>query len=115
MVEIKNTSSGEKVASLLIKWTPRAAAVAIGGYYGLGLAYEFGWMVLIDKVAIYIIKNFFGTVGVGAIMPTAQWYSAWAARFVIGIGTGFLYDGCEKIAFKCWEKISEARPYLSWG
>ena len=49
----------ETMASFLIKWTPRATVVLVGGYYGLGIAYERGWMALIDKVAIQALKYFF--------------------------------------------------------
>lgn len=80
------------VRSFLVKWTPRAAAVLIGSYYGLGIAYDLGLMALIDKVAIQILKHWVGYAGVGALMPTVQWYSALSVRIVLGVGAGFLYD-----------------------
>ncbi len=86
----------EQMSDFFIKWTPRVIAVGIGGYYGLGIAYELGIMALIDKVAIQIIGHFFGYAGIGALMPTVQWYSAWGVRIVIGLGAGFLYDLAEK-------------------
>jgi hypothetical protein len=91
-------SSPENVKSFLIKWTPRALAVAIGGYYGLGIAYELGLMAVIDKIAIAIFKHSVGYVGIGAAMPTFQWYSAWAIRISIGLGVGGLYDLTERAA-----------------
>ena len=86
----------EPISSFLIRWTPRALAVAIGGYYGLGIAYEMGLMALIDSVAIQIIKHFCGYAGIGALMPTVQWYSALGARLAIGLGAGILYDVAER-------------------
>ena len=83
---------------LLIKWAPRVIAVAIGGYYGLGIAYELGLMALIDQIAIPILKHFFGYAGVGAFMPTVQWYAAWGMRVTIGLAAGFIYDRMAKSA-----------------
>ena len=54
--------------SIVVKWTPRVLAVAIGSYYGLGLAYELGLMALIDTIAIKIVKHYFGYGGIGALM-----------------------------------------------
>ncbi|MGB7978146.1 MAG: hypothetical protein WCF19_03170 [Chlamydiales bacterium] len=85
-----------ELRSFLKQWTPRLIAVAIGGYYGLGVAYDLGLMALIDKVAICVIKHYFGYGGIGALMPTVQWYSAWAARFAIGLTAGVLYDLIER-------------------
>ena len=82
--------------TFLIKWTPRAAAALIGGYYGLGIAYDLGLMALIDKVAIQILKHWVGYAGVGALMPTVQWYSAWSVRIVLGVGAELIYDLFEK-------------------
>ncbi|MBX7067140.1 MAG: hypothetical protein K1X28_07910 [Parachlamydiales bacterium] len=93
--------SATPVTDFLLKWTPRAVAVAIGGYYGLGIAYEMGLMAAIDQFAIQVIKNFGGYVGIGALMPTVQWYSAWAVRIVMGIASGILYDLAER-AVQCF-------------
>lgn len=85
-------STREKTVSFLATWGPRAIAVAVGGYYGLGLAYEWGLMALIDRAAIPLIKHVGGYAAVGAAMPTFQWYSAWAVRFAFGLLTAGLYD-----------------------
>lgn len=86
------------IKEFIIKWTPRAAAVAIGGYYGLGIAYEWGLMASIDQFAIQVIKHFAGYAGVGALMPTAQWYAALGVRVTIGIVAGVIYDLTERAA-----------------
>lgn len=109
MITVSPQSNSEKVAEFVVKWTPRAIAVAIGGYYGLGIAYEMGLMALVDQVAIQVIKHFVGYAGVGALMPTAQWYSAWAARIAIGLVAGLLYDLTEKGIKACWAWATEQR------
>jgi hypothetical protein len=103
-------SNSEKVTTFVITWAPRAIAVAVGGYYGLGIAYDLGLMALIDQVAIEAIKHVLGYAGIGALMPTVQWYSAWAARILFGILAGVLYDLTEKVVKACWERFSENRP-----
>lgn len=103
MTAVSTQTTTEKVTDFLTTWTPRAIAVVVGGYYGLGIAYELGLMTLIDQVAIQVIKHFFGYAGIGALMPTVQWYSAWAARIVIGLTTGLLYDLAERCAKSCLE------------
>jgi hypothetical protein len=86
--------------AFFIKWVPRAIVATVGAYYGLGLAYAWGIMAVVDKVAIGTIKYFAGYVGIGKFMPLFQWYAAWGVRFVSGIVFERLYDLCEKIA-KC--------------
>ena len=104
----------EQVSDFFIKWTPRAIAVAVGGYYGLGIAYELGLMALIDKIAIQIIGHFLGYAGIGALMPTVQWYSAWGVRIGIGLGAGLLYDLAERSAhcFYLWFTSPEQGPEI---
>lgn len=97
-IAVEKPSSNEGVKTFVIKWTPRVIAVAIGGYYGLGIAYELGLMALIDRVAIQIIKHFLGYAGVGALMPTVQWYAAWGTRITMGFAVGLIYDLVEKSA-----------------
>jgi hypothetical protein len=108
-------SNSEQVTTFVVKWAPRAIAVAIGGYYGLGIAYEMGLMALVDQVAIQVIKHFMGYAGIGALMPTVQWYSAWGARIVFGVVSGVLYDLIEKGVKTCWDRFSESRPICAWG
>jgi len=86
----------QSLISFLKKWTPRAIAVGIGGYYGLGIAYEAGVMALIDQIAIQTIKHYLGYAGVGALMPTVQWHAAWSVRIVIGLIAGAIYDVVER-------------------
>lgn len=88
------------ITDFFVKWTPRAIAATVGGYYGLGIAYELGLMALIDQVAIQILKNIFGYAGIGALMPTVQWYTASGVQVIIALGSGLLYDLAEKCA-KC--------------
>ena len=104
MTTISTQTTTEKITGFLFTWTPRAIAVAVGGYYGLGIAYELGLMAMIDRIAIQIIKHFFGYAGIGALMPTVQWYSAWAARIAIGLATGLLYDLAERCAKRCFKQ-----------
>ncbi len=103
-------SNTEKVAAFIGKWGPRTIAVAVGGYYGLGVAYELGVMALIDQVAIQVIKNVLGYAGIGALMPTVQWYSAWAARIAFGAALGVAYDLTEKGVKACWDQSYGNRP-----
>ncbi len=98
-----------------MKWTPRAISVAIGGYYGLGIAYDFGLMALIDKIAIQVIKHFSGYAGIGALMPSVQWHAAWAVRVVIGISAGALYDIIERCMKVCYAKFQAVENYFSRG
>lgn len=95
------------VVPFLVKWTPRAVAVAVGGYYGLGIiGYDLGLLAIIDKIAIQILKHLVGYAGVGAYMPTVQWYAAWGIRVTIGLGAGFIYDVCEKAVLSCYRRAS---------
>lgn len=86
------------VKPFLITWAPRALAILVGGYYGLGLAYSCGLMAAIDKLAIAIIQQQVGYIGLGAIMPTFQWYAAWSARITFSALFALLYDTIERIA-----------------
>jgi len=97
------------------KWTPRVISVLIGGYYGLGIAYEVGLMALIDQVAIQVIKHFSGYAGLGALMPTVQWHAAWIVRGLFGVCAGVLYDTVEK-GVKVWcRKFPSLPDYFSRG
>ena len=80
-----------------ITWTPRAIVSGLAGYYCLGIAYGIGIMAKIDGVAIPILRSSVGYAGIGAFMPTFQWYSAWAVRIVASIAAGILYDLIERI------------------
>jgi hypothetical protein len=93
----QNNWSFENTARFLVKWTPRAIAVGLGAYYGLGVAYGIGLMALIDKVAILILKRWVGYVGVGAAMPTFQWYASIIVRGGMALIAGALYDGGERL------------------
>lgn len=67
----------DQAGRFLMTWTPRVIVAAIAGYYSLGIAYEMGIMAAIDQVAISVLKDSVGYAGLGAVMPTFQWYSAW--------------------------------------
>ncbi len=107
MTTITRTPSSGGTTAFLFKWTPRAIAVAIGGYYGLGIAYECGLMALIDQVAIQVIKHFAGYAGIGAFMPTVQWYAALGARITIGLCVGVIYDLVERSLFYLGRRCHE--------
>lgn len=72
--------------------------IGFAGYYGLGLAYQWGLMALIDKVAIAILSNTTGTAGVGVFMPVFQWYAAWGVRFAYALGAELIYERVERVA-----------------
>ena len=101
------TVSETPITDFFVKWTPRAIAASIGGYYGLGIAYEWGLMAQIDQVAIQILKNTFGYAGIGDLMPTVQWYTASAMQVIIAIGSGFLYDLAERSAKYAYAQMNQ--------
>lgn len=107
-----NLSPSEKITTFLIKWTPRAVVVLVAGYYGLGIAYEYGLMALVDKVSMQGLKYFFGYAGIGALMPTAQWYSAMGVRVMIGCSVGVVYDLAEKSLKYGWNRYYEPKAIL---
>lgn len=96
---IKPTQSNffYSAAHFALKWTPRIIFVGIGGYYSLGVAYQFGIMAAIDKVAIKVLKHWVGYAGIGAVMPTFQSRAAWVVRGVSAAGAGLIYDSTERI------------------
>ncbi|EKE07902.1 MAG: hypothetical protein ACD_17C00467G0002 [uncultured bacterium] len=96
-------------AEALIQWTPRAIAVSLGAYYGLGMAYDFGLMAIVDQVAIRVIKHFSGYIGVGALMPTVQWYAAWTARILFAVGAGIVYECAERFVCCLASKMQKVR------
>jgi len=85
----------KRAKGLILKWGPRTVSALIGGYYGLGIAYDLGIMAAIDKIAILILKRFVGYVGIGVFMPTIQWYSACAVRTLSALSTSLLYNTAE--------------------
>jgi len=97
--------SPEKVKQFIFKWTPRAIAAAVGGYYALGVAYHLGLMALIDRVAIAALRQVVGYAGIGAIMPTFQWYAAWGVRIAAAAGAGLIYDVVEKAVSRCYRGL----------
>lgn len=80
-----------------IKWAPRVFVATLAGYYGLGIAYASGLMAEIDRIAIKILRHFYGYLGIGAVMPIFQWYAAWAMRISIGLVAGLAYDLIERV------------------
>ena len=89
----------------VLKWTPRAIIAGLAGYYSLGIAYDKGLMAAIDRIAIYIFRHTFGFVGMGAFMPSFQWYSAWAVRIVAAFAAGILYDLAERVAIAAYRNL----------
>lgn len=94
----------DRAMTIAFRWTPRAIMAGLGGYYSLGIAYDYGLMASIDRVAIAVFRKTMGHVGMGAFMPTFQWYSAWAVRFSAAVTAGLLYDLAERgiiAAYSC--------------
>lgn len=98
---------GSQVSRFLLKWTPRVLVAALAGYYCLGVAYSWGVMAAIDRVAISALRSTVGYAGVGAAMPTFQWYSAWGVRSVVALGAGVLYDLTERIVLYIYHRIHD--------
>lgn len=100
-----------------LKWTPRTIVAGFAGYYSLGVAYEMGIMAAIDRIAIRILRHFMGYAGIGAFMPTFQWYSAWGVRVASALGAGILYDLTERIIRLAMTRFSghstESKPSIS--
>jgi hypothetical protein len=88
--------------NITFRWTPRAGVAFYAGYYSLGFAYEKGVMAAIDRIAIPILLRAFGYAGIGAFMPTFQWYSALSVRLVAALAAGILYDLAERIVLFVW-------------
>jgi hypothetical protein len=97
-------------AQFCITWTPRILVASFAGYYSLGIAYEAGIMRAIDKLAIAIMKNSMGYAGIGAAMPTFQWYSAWAVRTVSAAGAGLIYDLLERQTVSTYRRLRGSTP-----
>ena len=87
----------DRISYLALRLAPRLIVLGFAGYYSLGVAYEKGIMAAIDRVAIRILRHYVGYAGLGAIMPTFQWYAAWSVRALAAIGAGILYDLIERI------------------
>lgn len=88
-----------------LRWTPRALIAGVAGYYSLGVAYDKGVMAAIDRVAIRAFRHFWGYAGIGAFMPTFQWYSAWGVRIISALAAGILYDLAERIVLAACRAI----------
>lgn len=106
-----------QMAHFFFKWTPRVLVAAISGYYCLGYAYEKGLMAAIDKVAISILKSSVGYAGLGAMMPTFQWYSAWGVRMTCATAAGVTYDLTERLTLCIYHRFkrrndSDSKSYL---
>ena len=99
-------SFSQDVFQFALRWTPRAIIAGIAGYYSLGVAYEKGVMAAIDRVAIRVFHHFFGYAGIGAFMPTFQWYAAWSVRIFSALAAGLLYDVAERIIIFSYRKFS---------
>lgn len=107
-------STTYKKTRFFIRWTPRLVVVLLAGYYSLGIAYDTGVMAACDRVAISLLKEWFGYVGIGAMMPPFQWYSAWGFRCIAGICAGIIYDLLERLMRTMIRKITTkpAQPQL---
>lgn len=94
-----------QAAQFISTWGPRVIVAAVAGYYSLGIAYATGLMASIDSVAIPILVDSVGYAGLGAVMPTFQWYSAWTVRTIAALGAGIIYDVVERLAFFIYSKV----------
>lgn len=100
-------------AQIIAKWSARAVVACLAGYYSLGYAYHSGLMAKIDQYAIQFFLHFFGYAGLGAFMPTFQWYSAWTVRITSGILAAAVWDISIKIAYYISTKISNVMNRIS--
>ena len=91
----------------LLTWTPRVLVAAFAGYYSLGVAYDMGIMASIDSIAIPILRDSVGYAGLGAAMPSFQWYSAWAVRTVAAAGAGLVYDLVERLVVYVYHVVQD--------
>lgn len=90
--------SPSRVKQFVVKWGPRTIVAALAAYYALGFAYALGLMAAVDRIAIACLKRAVGYAGIGALMPTFQWYAAWCMRIAAAAIAGLLYDLAEKAA-----------------
>ncbi len=97
-------------SNFAFRWTPRIVVSTVAGYYSLGVAYERGVMALIDRVAIQILLPRVGYLGLGAVMPTVQWYAAWAVRIAVTIAVALLYDLCERMLIAAYRRFCAPSP-----
>ena len=88
--------------NLVANWGFVTVGSFVGGLYGLGFCYKLGVMARIDQIAMPILINWFGYAGLGAIMPTFQWYSAAAVRFCCAAVAGAVCLLIQKIACYLW-------------
>lgn len=96
-------------ALIAVKWAPKAIIAGGVGYYSLGVAYDTGFMAKIDYYAIKVFRNSLGYTGLGAIMPTFQWYSAWTVRIGSAIVAAGIYDLTLKVAGRFAQTINSYR------
>lgn len=92
--------------TIFLQWGPRTIVAAFAGYYGLGYAYMNGITDQIDSVAKRIFYDYFGGyAGVGAFMPSFQYYSAWGIRAAAAIGAAATYDMGARILQVAWNAL----------
>lgn len=99
------TTPLENVLLFSLKWGPRVLIVGFAGYYSLGVAYHWGVMAAIDRIAMDILVHQVGYAGIGAIMPTFQWYAAWGVRITVGLAAGVVYDVFARVIYAVYEWI----------
>lgn len=74
--------SFKQLTKFAVIYGPRLIILGLVGYASLGFCYHIGLIGYITELAIPIIKNQVGYIGLGAVMPTFQWYLAWGVRVV---------------------------------
>ncbi|MBA3721987.1 MAG: hypothetical protein H0W88_06265 [Parachlamydiaceae bacterium] len=99
--------STDGLSTFIYKWTPRAIAGGLAGYYSLGIMYKTGGMAAIDRAAIQVFLKVFGYAGIGAFMPTFQWYAAWSVRICAAVAAGMLFDLCKRLFYVVHNFFSE--------
>lgn len=109
--QVGSFPSSNDFFNFILKWTPRAIVAGFTGYYSLGIAYDIGLMAAIDRIAIRILRYLLGYVGIGALMPTIQWYAAWGVRMVTALGAGLTYDFIERILRSAFSALNLPRSH----
>lgn len=109
-IEGQYFSLNNQWTQFFFKWTPRAIVAGFAGYYSLGVAYDIGIMARIDYHAIKAFRHFFGYAGIGAFMPTFQWYSAWSVRIASACIAAATYDLALRVAEYANSLCSKKEP-----
>jgi len=92
------------------KLTMRAIVGGLAGFYSLGFCYEQGIMAKIDDIAISLMLPSVGYAGLGAFMPTFQWYAAWGVRITAAFLATIVYDIAERVFIAAFQYLFGFNP-----